>query len=138
MISKRQRRIAAQKLFKRPEGEFEQIYPSENRPRIEAGRYIFDGSAPPGMTRAFRNNKFTVMIYDNSPTTHGPATKALIQKHDDTPILNHWSTIQGIKNEIFGSETTAVEYYPAESALINRHNIYWIWIFPDDVLPKKL
>ena len=33
-------------------------------------------------------------------------------------------------------ETTAVEYYPAQSELIDDHNIYWLWIFPNDVLPK--
>lgn len=59
----------------------------------------------------------------------------MIQKHDDTPIQQHWATIQKIKNEIFGEETTAVEYYPAKSNLIDDHNIYWLWIFPDGALP---
>lgn len=90
---------------------------------------------PSGMTRAFRNNRFTVMVYDNSETTHGPATKALIQSHYDKPIERHWATLQSIKNEIFGKEVTAIEYYPKESELINDHNIYWLWIFPEGVIP---
>lgn len=90
---------------------------------------------PPGMTRAYRNNRFTVMVYDNARTTKGPAIQVLIQSHYDKPIERHWATIQGIKNEIFGPEATAVEYYPAESRLIDLHNIYWLWIFPEGVLP---
>lgn len=123
--SKRQRRIAAQKLLDKPEGNFTQIDLSE-RPH------------PDWMTRAYRNNKYTVMVADQSPTTHGPAIRAMVQKHDDTPIINHWATLQRIKNEIFGKETTAVEYYPAQSELIDLHNIYWLWIFPADVLPKPI
>jgi len=32
-------------------------------------------------------------------------------------------------------ETTAVEYYPAKSELVDEANIYWLWIFPEGVLP---
>ena len=123
MISKRQRRLAAQKEMKKPVTSFEQI-------DLSMVKFI-----PKGMTRAFRNTRYTIMVYDNSITTAGHAIKALIQKHDDTPILNHWSEMQKIKNEIFGKEVTAIEYYPAESNLINDHNIYWMWIFPEGVLP---
>lgn len=75
------------------------------------------------------------MIYDNIMTTKGPATKALIQRIDDKPIPGHWREIQNIKNEIFGRETVGIEYYPAESNLFDTHNIYWLWIFPPEVLP---
>lgn len=33
---------------------------------------------PKGMTRAFKNNRYTVMIFDNTPTTHGPASKIFV------------------------------------------------------------
>lgn len=78
------------------------------------------------------------MVYDGAKTTHGSATQILIQNHFDEPIKNHWSEIQRIKNEIFGSETVAIEYFPAESELINQHNIYWIFIYPEGILPKPL
>lgn len=93
---------------------------------------------PNGMTRAYRNTRYIVMVYDNSLVSTGSATKALIQKHDDTPILNHWSEIQKIKNEIFGEDITAIEYYPAVKNLIDKHNIYWIWIYPEEVLPVPI
>lgn len=90
---------------------------------------------PSWMTRCFRNNRYIVMINDNAITDKGTAIRAMIQKHDDTPISNHWSQMQQIKNDLFGTETTAVEYYPKESHLQNQHNIYWMWIFPEGVLP---
>ena len=123
MNLERQRRLAAQKEFKKPVTKFEQI-------DLTKASFI-----PNGMTRAFRNTRYTVMVYDNSPVSTGTAIRVMVQKHDDTPILKHWSEMQKIKNEVFGEETTAVEYYPPKSKLIDDHNIYWMWIFPDGVLP---
>lgn len=90
---------------------------------------------PPGMTRAWTNNRFVVMIFDDVPTSHGPAIRVMVQAANALPIPNHWKTMQGIKNEVFGPETTAVEYYPAQSELMDTHNIYWMWIFPEGILP---
>lgn len=78
------------------------------------------------------------MVFDKTRTTEGPATRALIQTVDDKPIVNHWSEMQRIKNEIFGRESMGIEYYPREQDLINDHNIYWLWIFPDGVIPEML
>lgn len=93
---------------------------------------------PAWMTRAYQNNRYIVMIDDNSMTTHGTAIRAMIQTVHDQPIHNHWSEIQNIKNEIFGTEAVGIEYYPAESKLVNDHNIYWLWIFPDGIIPTKV
>ena len=122
----KQRNDAAQKLFKKPAGKLELC-------DLTTASFV-----PKGMSRAFRNNRYTVMIYDNTLTTKGFATKALIQKHDNTPIVNHWSELQAIKNEIFGHEVTAVEYYPKETKLINTHNIYWLWVFPNGIIPEMI
>lgn len=117
------RRNAAQKLFKLKPGKLEEV-------NLAVAHFV-----PEGMTRAYRNNRYKVMVYDHTTTTHGEAIVARIQRHDDTVIPNHWSELQAIKNEIFGTEVTAVEYYPAESALQNLHNIYWLFIYPEGVLP---
>lgn len=119
----RERKKAAQKFLKLPPGEFIELDVKANP------------KAPEWMTRAFRNNRYTVMIDDNAQTTHGSAIRAMVQKHDDTPITFHWREMQKIKNEIFGDETVAVEYFPAESELQDIHNIYWMWIYPPKVLP---
>lgn len=90
---------------------------------------------PQWMTRAYRNNRYTVMINDFTDTTKGEAIRVMVQAHDDRPIPNHWSEMQRIKNEIFGPEVMAIEYYPAESEKTDDFNIYWMWIFPEGVLP---
>ncbi len=123
MSQSKKRMIAANKEFKKPVTKFEQI-------DLSKSEFI-----PKGMTRAYRNTRFIVMVYDNSPVSTGTAIRVMVQKHNDTPIVNHWSEMQKIKNEIFGEETTAIEYYPANSQLIDDYNIYWFWIFPEGALP---
>lgn len=125
-LSKRQRRIAAERELKKGDSVLKEI--------------DFSGmkNKPSFMTRCWRNNRYIVMIDDNRMTTHGKAILALVQKHDDTPILHHWSEMQKIKNTIFGEQSTAIEYYPPESELQDIHNIYWMWVFPDGVIPKPL
>ncbi len=113
----------AENRKRRPEGRFQPI--------DLTGRFV-----PPGMTRAVSNNRYIVMIYDNVRTTKGPACRAMVQTVDDQPIKNHWREMQRIKNEIFGPEVQAIEYYPRQSELQDLHNIYWMWIFPDGVLPE--
>jgi len=116
----------AKKLFKKPPGKFEQINLAE-RPH------------PEWMTRAYSNNRYVVMINDNASMSNGvTAIKAMVQRHDDTPIPNHWREMQLIKNEIFGHETTAIEFYPATSKLVDVANIYWLWVFPENILPLPL
>jgi hypothetical protein len=123
MVKIKDRRNKAAELFKLKPGPLLPI-------NIQEASYI-----PPGMTRAYQNNRYTVMVYENTNTTHGIATVARIQRHDDRPFDKHWSEMQAIKNEIFGAEVTAVEYYPAVSKLEDLHNIYWMFIFPEGVLP---
>lgn len=91
---------------------------------------------PEWMTRAFSNNRYTVMINDNAKTDKGEAIRVMIQRLDNTPIPNHWSEIQKIKNELFGNKAVGVEYFPAESELTDDYNIYWLWVFKDGILPK--
>lgn len=123
VTDQRERKKVAKKLLKLPPGKLERV-------DLTGRAWV-----PPGMTRAFRNNRYTVMIFDNSATTHGPAIRAMIQRLDNEPIPRHWSELQKIKNEIFGPEAVGVEYYPRQSELMDTHNIYWFWIFPEGVLP---
>lgn len=122
----RKQRIAKAKTkFKLPVGEWKEVDMSK-------------ANHPDWMTRSFINNRYVVMIGDEIKTTKGFAIQALIQKHDDSPIKNHWSELQKIKNQIFGEDKTAIEYYPAVNDLIDDYNIYWLWIFPEGVLPSMI
>lgn len=113
---------------------------AERRKRLPEGQFkeidLSKQNHPKWMTRAFSNNRYIVMIMDNAETDKGPAIRAMIQTVDDRPITNHWAELQRIKNEIFGTSVTAIEYFPPQSELVDQHNIYWIWIFPEGVLPK--
>jgi hypothetical protein len=112
---------AAKKLLKKPPGKLEKI--------------TLDESSPHWMTRAYKNNRYVVMINDNATLPLDgfsiPAIKAMVQRHDDRPIPNHWQEMQSIKNQIFGKESAAVEFYPKESKLVDKANIYWMWVLPD-------
>jgi hypothetical protein len=126
MNKDRLRKLQAQKEFKKPVTKFQSI-------DLSTASFI-----PRGMTRAYKNTRYVVMVFDHSPVTTGTAIKVMVQKHDNMPIVKHWSEMQKIKNEIFGEETTAVEYYPAKSKLVDEHNIYWFWIFPENILPLPI
>ncbi|MDV3568148.1 hypothetical protein CMU71_14740 [Elizabethkingia anophelis] len=128
-MNRRERRLrkkVAEKQFIKPVGEFKQI-------DLSTASFV-----PKGMTRAYKNYRYMVMVYDEVKTTAGEAIQALVQKLDDTPIQNHWREMQNIKNKIFGKETIAIEYYPKESQLVDEHNIYWLWIYPEHLLPKPI
>ena len=123
MATNKDRRRAAKKRFKKEAGL---LLPID----IDKTNYN-----PRGITRAFHNNRYTVMVYDNERLSGGfLTTKLMVQKLDDTVIVNHWSELQKIKNELFGPEATAIEFYPAESELINDHNIYWLWLLPNNYI----
>ncbi len=124
MSRNKEQRFAAKKLLKKSKGPWIPMDLSE-RPY------------PEWLTRAFRNNRYVVMIDDNFKMTGGiTAIKAMVQRHDDKPIRNHWAEMQSIKNELFGADVTAIEYYPAASKLCDVANIYWLWILPEEALPK--
>lgn len=115
------------------------------RYKLPAGKFVpvnLEETGGPGpehpqwMTRCFQNNRFVVMIDDNAKTDKGKAVRVMIQMHGDTPIPNHWRELQEIKNSLFGPETVGVEFFPKESKLVDQHNIYWLWIFPDGVIPN--
>ena len=70
-----------------------------------------------------------VKHYEYGEDLEIPCTKAMIQRHDDAVIPNHWAELQRIKNEIFGEEFWAVEYYPPHDETVDNANIYWLYVF---------
>lgn len=130
MSRTKEQRVVAKKLLNRPAGKFKQI------------DFSVAENVPDGMTRVFKNNHYVVMIFDDKKMTvpflenEFSAVQAMVQRHDDKPIPNHWSELQKIKNEIFGTEAVAIEYYPEAKNLIDMANIYWLWLIPTDYLPR--
>jgi len=90
---------------------------------------------PPFATRAFSNNRFVVLINDKAPTSAGSATVALVVPNNAGRDV-FWRDLQKVKNEIFGEEAVAIQYYPAESKLIDEANVYWLYVYPSGVIPE--
>lgn len=122
----RAEKAKARKLLKKPKGRLNKID-------------LTNRNHPEWMSEAYGNNRYTVMVDNDAKMTNGITAKvAMVTRHDEKPIPNHWQEMQNIKNELFGPETVAIEYYPAESDLVDDCNIYWMWILPEDVLPLRL
>lgn len=124
-VTKRQRRLEGQKQT----GIGSNVFIEQD---------LTDKNPPDGVTKVYKNNRYIVMLYENTLTTVGKCTKVAIQNFAGERLINHWATIQDIKNQIFGDEVEAVEYYPKESELFDVANVYWIWIFHEYKLPKYL
>ena len=113
----------AKKLLKKPAGPF-----------VELDLNTLDH--PEWMTRCYKNNRYMVMIDDNATLSDGTtAIKAMVQRHDDAIFPDHWRELQNIKNEIFGYQAVAVEFFPAEKELSDAANIYWLYLYPKGNLP---
>jgi hypothetical protein len=56
-----------------------------------------------------------------------------ISRHNGKPITCDWDTIQAIKNQALGENATAVEFYPAQSDVVNEANYRHLWIV--DLIP---
>lgn len=117
MSRTKQQREQAKRLLKKPAGRFEKVDLSKR-------------NHPEWMTRAYMNNRYVVMINDNAKLMGASVITAMVQRHDDKPIPGHWRQMQNIKNELFGTESLAIEVYPRESELIDDANIYWLHILP--------
>jgi hypothetical protein len=120
--------------------------------RVKLGRKLMSGSwepfqkvdlsntpipPAPWMTRVYKNNKYIVMINDYAETTVGYAIRAMIQALSGEPVRN-WMDLQRVKNEVFGVDVIAIEYYPKQSELVNNAHIYWLWIYEPGQIPIPL
>jgi hypothetical protein len=92
---------------------------------------ITDAILPPRVFAAYKNNRYVVTLRYGKFPFGGDGVIAMVQRHDDKPIPNHWREMQKVKNEIFGPEALAIECYPPESKLIDEANIYWLWVSVD-------
>jgi hypothetical protein len=91
---------------------------------------------PEGMTRCYTNTKYNVQIYDNQKTTKGTCIKVMVKRWDNRPLTRHWRELQNIKNEIFGEDITAIEYFPPEKKLVDSFNFYWFCVFKKGEIPE--
>lgn len=81
------------------------------------------------LDRVYRqNNDYVVMVRDVI-TKWGTVQHACMRNTANTDIC--WAEKQRIKNEIFGKEAQAIEFFPKESVLVDRANMYHFWVLPE-------
>lgn len=50
----------------------------------------------------------------------------------DRAPIHDWRVMQRVKNELAGPEWEAIEFFPAESRLVDEANEYWMQAFPPE------
>lgn len=116
----------ARRLAKRGRVAMSLIPPSEYREPL-----------PKWASRAYRDKHFVVLINDKVRTTNGFAQLAyIVPNNKGRDVL--WKDLQKIKNEIFGKEAGAIQYFPKESMLVNECNVYWLFVYPEGIVPEMI
>lgn len=80
------------------------------------------------MAYALKNNRYAVLVFIRS-TAWGEVTHLAIGNPESTEPP--WRDLQRIKTELFGPERVAIQVYPAESELVDKANMYHLWVLPD-------
>jgi len=75
----------------------------------------------------YRNNKYIVQVFKNVVRKGRNYIKVMIRRSDSEPIYS-WQDMYRIKNEIFGEEVEAIQFFPKKSELVDVANLYWFWI----------
>mgnify|MGYP006869465799 FL=1 len=76
--------------------------------------------------RVFMNNRYIVQVFTNKMRNFKLYDKILIRRSDSKPIYS-WQDLFRIKNEIFGPEVEAIQFFPPVSKLVDEANLYWLW-----------
>jgi hypothetical protein len=74
------------------------------------------------ITTAFRNKVFSVLVRDAGGGVTHYAVSSLSEERPS------WWEMQRIKNELAGTEATAVEVYPPTSEVVDGANMFHFWV----------
>lgn len=77
--------------------------------------------------KVYQNNKYIVQIKYRVPRDGDYYTRAMIRRSDSAAIYS-WQDMFRIKNEVFGNEVEAIQFFPRSSELVDSANLYWLWI----------
>ncbi len=78
----------------------------------------------------YTNNHHRVSV-TRLDTEWGEVLHLWIERHDERPG-HDWPTLQRIKDEIAGPDRVAIEVYPKADDVIDDHNIYHLYVLPED------
>lgn len=77
--------------------------------------------------KVYKNNKYIVQAFIDVERKGRNYIKVMIRRSDSEPIYS-WQDMYRIKNEIFGEEVEAIQFFPKKSELVDVANLYWFWI----------
>lgn len=77
--------------------------------------------------KVYKNNKYIVQVFRDVERKGRNYIKVMIRRSDSEPIYS-WQDMYRIKNEIFGEEVEAIQFFPKKSELVDDANLYWFWI----------
>lgn len=127
-VNRSERRLSDRngaRLQKLAWNNFEEISKIELREKSETflkieGRRTWD--------KVWKNNRYFVFMTKNERVWLGWWwSQVMIKRCDSQPIYS-WSDVFRIKNELFGDETEAIQFFPKKSELVDSANIYWFFI----------
>lgn len=75
-----------------------------------------------GLKRVVLNDRYSVQFYEHM-TGWGLVTQLVIRRHDEGKGVP-WAHKQRIKDELVGSDRTAVEVFPSAEKLVDDANLY--------------
>lgn len=80
------------------------------------------------MDRGYTDSEYAVLVRTVESEKYGPVLHAAIRNvlNNDIP----WRDKQRIKNDLFGEERIAIEFFPKTSDLIDEAGMYHLWVFP--------
>jgi hypothetical protein len=84
---------------------------------------------PPANAVAFAANKVYWVVECRRTTDIGEVRHLMISRIDGR-ALHNWYDAFRIKNELVGTDVTAVEVYPAIEDLVDDKNVYHLWCLP--------
>lgn len=94
----------------------------------------YEATPPRGCVSIHQNSRWMIFVYGKASTWLGEATLVMIRSTANAwkpPTGHSWSDFQRIKDEMFGAEAQAVEFYPRQSDLVDQVNVYWLWILAE-------
>ena len=83
------------------------------------------------MDRAYSDGKNAVLVRTVETEEYGPVLHAAIRNFSGTDIP--WAEKQRIKNELFGENRMAIEFFPKESQLVDEAPMYHLWVFVESI-----
>lgn len=78
-----------------------------------------------------RNDNSVVCMMRDLQTEWGKVTHVTITAQQQP----NWSEKQMFKNELFGKESVAIEVFPKESELVDKAEMYHLWVLHETQLP---